>query len=87
MQKTGRKWLSALLPDLKSKGYTTLAVIDPQMHAQEDTRTITSLFDGEIEISEKETAKGLAKILKVRRLFNQRYLEDEQSLTKEKLLP
>jgi KaiC/GvpD/RAD55 family RecA-like ATPase len=82
-----RKWLSALLPDLKSRGFTTLAVIDPQMHQPEEARAITSLFDGEIEITQKETAQGHAKILKVRKLYNQRYLEDELALTKEKLLP
>jgi KaiC/GvpD/RAD55 family RecA-like ATPase len=84
---TTRKWLSALLPDLKSKGFTTLAVIDPQMHPQEEARAIISLFDGEIEITQKETAKGLGNILRVRKLYNQRYLEDELALTKEKLLP
>ncbi len=80
-----RRWLSALLPTLKSKGFTTLAVIDPQMHPQEEARAIVSLFDGEIEITQKETAQGSAKILKVRKLYNQRYLEDELVLTKEKL--
>ena len=84
---TTRKWLSALLPDLKSKGFTTLAVIDPQMHPQEEARVIISLFDGEIGITEKEGAKGLAKILRVRKLYYQRYLEDELALTKEELLP
>jgi tetratricopeptide (TPR) repeat protein/KaiC/GvpD/RAD55 family RecA-like ATPase len=84
---TTRKWLSGLLPDLKSKGFTTLAVIDPQMHPPEEARAIMSLFDGEIEITQKETAKGPAKILGVRKLYNQRYLEHELPLTKEKLLP
>ncbi|MCJ7559601.1 hypothetical protein MUO79_03150, partial [Candidatus Bathyarchaeota archaeon] len=84
---TTRKWLSALLTDLKAKGFTTLAIIDPQMHPQEEARAIISLFDGEIEITQKENAKGLAKILKVKKLVNQRYLEDELALTREKLLP
>jgi tetratricopeptide (TPR) repeat protein/KaiC/GvpD/RAD55 family RecA-like ATPase len=80
-----RKWLSGLLANLKSKGFTTLAVIDPQMHTSEESRAIISLFDGEITISERETARGLEKILKVRKLVNQKYLEDELNLTKEKL--
>ena len=80
-----RKWLSALLPDLKAKGFTTLGVIDPQMHPAEESRAIISLFDGEIAISEKETVKGLEKILRVRKLVNQKYFEDEITLTKEKL--
>jgi tetratricopeptide (TPR) repeat protein/KaiC/GvpD/RAD55 family RecA-like ATPase len=82
-----RKWLSGLLPDLKAKGFTTLAVIDPQMHPPEESRAIISLFDGEIEITEKETAKGVGKFLRVKKLVNQRYLDDELAITKEKLLP
>lgn len=80
-----RKWLSSLLTNLKAKGFTTLAVIDPQMHPPEESRAIISLFEGEIAITEKETARGLEKILRVRKLVNQKYLEDELTLTKEKL--
>jgi KaiC/GvpD/RAD55 family RecA-like ATPase len=80
-----RRWLSALIPTLKSKGFTILAVINPQMHPPEDSQATISLFDGEIEIAQKETVKGIAKSLRVKKLVNQRYLEDELSLTKEKL--
>ena len=76
-----RRWLSALLPTLKSKGFTVLAVINPQMHPPEESQAIRSLFDGEIEVAEK----GLAKILRVKRFANQRYLEEELVLVKEKL--
>jgi len=80
-----RKWLGALLSDLRSKGFTTLAVVNPQMHALEEVQAILGLFEGEIRISEKETAKGTEKVLKVRKLYNQRYLESELILTKERL--
>jgi KaiC/GvpD/RAD55 family RecA-like ATPase/tetratricopeptide (TPR) repeat protein len=75
-----RKWLSTLLPDLKSKGFTTLAVIDPRMHPSEEAQAILALFDGEIRISEKEAAKGLMKTLKILKLHNQNYLKDEVTL-------
>ncbi|MGD0405951.1 MAG: hypothetical protein ABSB10_04795 [Candidatus Bathyarchaeia archaeon] len=80
-----RKWLSGLLPDLKSKGFTTLAVINPEMHPPEEVQAILGLFEGEIRISEKETAKGLEKVLRIKKLYNQRYLENEIVLTREKL--
>ena len=80
-----RKWLGALLSDLRSKGFTTLAVVNPQMHPVEEVQAILGLFEGEIRISEKETAKGTKKVLKVRKLYNQRYLETELILTKERL--
>jgi KaiC/GvpD/RAD55 family RecA-like ATPase len=80
-----RKWLSGLLPDLRARGFTTLAVINPQMHLQEEVQAILGLFEGEIRISEKETDKGLEKLLRIRKLYNQRYLENEITLTREKL--
>ncbi len=80
-----RKWLSGLLPDLKAKGFTTLAVINPQMHPQEEVQAISGLFEGEIRITEREAEKGPEKILRIRKLYNQRYVDTEFMLTKEKL--
>ncbi len=82
---TSRRWLSALLPSLKSKGFTILAVIDPQMHQSEELEAVLSVFDGEIRINEKETNEGIVQILKIRRLYNQEYQENEITITKEKL--
>jgi KaiC/GvpD/RAD55 family RecA-like ATPase/tetratricopeptide (TPR) repeat protein len=80
-----RKWLSGLLSDLKAKGFTTLAVIDPQMHPQEEVQAITGLFEGEIRVYEKETANGAEKVLRIRKLDNQKYVKNELILTTEKL--
>jgi KaiC/GvpD/RAD55 family RecA-like ATPase len=80
-----RKWLSGLLPDLKSKGFTTLAVINPEMHPQEEVQAILGLFEGEIKIIERETDKGSEKILRIRKLYNQKYLDTELVLKKEKM--
>jgi len=77
---TTRRWLSALLPTLKSKGFTIFAIIDPLISPRE-VPAINGLFDGEIEITEK----GLAKTLRVKKLSNQKYLEIELALTREKL--
>jgi KaiC/GvpD/RAD55 family RecA-like ATPase len=82
---TTRKWLSGLLPDLRSKGFTTLAIINPQMHPQEEVHAILGLFDGEIRISERETQMGLEKVLRVRRLYNRQYVENELLVTRQKL--
>jgi KaiC/GvpD/RAD55 family RecA-like ATPase len=82
---TTRKWLSGLLQDLRSKGFTTLAVVNPHMHPQEEVQAILGLFEGEIKVSEKETEKGIEKILRIRKLYNQRYLENELTLTRERL--
>jgi KaiC/GvpD/RAD55 family RecA-like ATPase len=80
-----RKWLSGLLPDLKSRGFTTLAIVNPQMHPTEEVYAILGLFDGEIRITERETAKGLEKVLRIRKLYNQRYVESELIVTRQKI--
>ncbi|NIU39249.1 hypothetical protein GWN65_04575, partial [Candidatus Bathyarchaeota archaeon] len=71
---TTRRWLTGLIPDLRSKGFTTLAVMNPQMHPSEEVHAILGLFEGEINIYEKESEKGLEKFLKIRKMYNQRYL-------------
>jgi tetratricopeptide (TPR) repeat protein len=79
-----RRWLTALMTKLKSEEFTTLAVVDPKMHPSEELYAILGLFEGEINIYEKETEKGVGKFLKIRRMSDQKYLEDELLLTRER---
>jgi tetratricopeptide (TPR) repeat protein/KaiC/GvpD/RAD55 family RecA-like ATPase len=78
-----RRWLTALLTKLKAEDFTTLAVIDPRMHSPEELYAILGLFDGEINIRERETEKGTGRFLKIKKMSNQKYLEDELPLKKE----
>lgn len=78
-----RRWLTELLTQLKSVGFTTLAVIDPQMHPPEQLHAILDLFEGEINIREAETDEGLGRFLKIKRISNQKYLKDEAYLPEE----
>jgi len=80
-----RKWLAALTAELKSMGFTTLAVVDPRMHPPEELYAILGLFEGEIDIRERETEKGTARFLKIRRMSGQEFLEDELLLKKGEL--
>jgi KaiC/GvpD/RAD55 family RecA-like ATPase len=80
-----RRWLTDLIPELKSRGFTTLAVMNPQMHSPQEAHAILGLFEGEINIYEKETEKGLEKFLKIKKMYNKRYLESELPLRKERL--
>lgn len=75
----------ACIPDLRSRGFTSLAIMNPQMHSPEEVQAILGLFEGEINIYEKETERGLEKFLKVKKMYNQRYLENELSLRKDRL--
>lgn len=80
-----RRWLSALIPKLKSRGFTTLAVMDPGMHTPQEARAVLGLFDGEINIYEKETKKGLQRFLKIKKMYNRKYSKSELLLQEEKL--
>lgn len=82
-----RKWMIALITELKSMGFTTLAVIDPQMHPSEELHAILGLFEGEINIYNKEEESGSEKYVKIKKMSNHKYLENELHLKKESLKP
>ncbi len=73
-----RRWLNGLLPELRSKGFTVLAVMDPGMHSQQDVRAVLDLFDGEINIYEKEKVG----FIRIKRMTEQEYSERESRLSK-----
>ena len=77
-----RRWLTELITGLKSRGFTTLAVMNPKMHASEDVHAILDLFEGEINIYERAREE---KFLRIKKMYNQRYLENEMPFKKEKL--
>ncbi len=77
---TTRKWLMELIPKMKAKNFTILAVLNPFMHPKEESHAIVDLFDGHIEMSENEE-EGMS--LKMKKLFNQRYMSKKVSISKE----
>jgi KaiC/GvpD/RAD55 family RecA-like ATPase len=77
-----RRWLTSLITELKSNGFTTLVTLNPQMHPSQELQAILDLFEGEINLYEKETEKGSEKFLKIKRMSNQEYLDDELLLKK-----
>jgi tetratricopeptide (TPR) repeat protein/KaiC/GvpD/RAD55 family RecA-like ATPase len=78
-----RRWLAGLIPELQAEEFTTLALIDPQVHPSEELHAILGLFEGEINIFEKETEKGLERYLKIKKMSNHKYLENELPLKRE----
>jgi hypothetical protein len=79
-----RKWLISLVQELTSKGFTTMAVVNPDISPNE-VPAILNLFDGEIRVTEKETPEGTKQTLKIKKLINQKYSDKEVVLNKEKL--
>jgi predicted transcriptional regulator/KaiC/GvpD/RAD55 family RecA-like ATPase len=80
---TTRRWLAALVPELKTRRFTTLAVMNPYMHSPEEVQAVLGLFEGELDIYDKGEDAG--KCLKVKKLFGQRYLNSPIAITKEEL--
>jgi KaiC/GvpD/RAD55 family RecA-like ATPase len=68
-----RKWVSDIIRKLKANGYTTLAVLDPKLHEPKESQALLSLFDGEIEISEREVEGTTRQLLRVRRMYDTQY--------------
>ncbi len=77
-----RKWLIGLAAELRSRTFTTLAVLNPHMHPQEEVEAVLDLFEGEIEIYEKENRK----LLRIKKMLGQDYLDSEIPLKKERLV-
>ncbi len=80
-----RRWLAGLLPQLKSRGFTTLGVVNPQMHFPPEVHAILGLFEGEITIYEREGERGTEKFLAIKKMANQKYLESQLPLKKKRL--
>lgn len=76
-----RRWLIGLVTELKARGFTTLAIMNPHMHTSEEAQAVLDLFDGEIEIYEKDSKK----LLRVRKMYGQNYISDDLPLNKDRL--
>jgi predicted ATPase/archaellum biogenesis ATPase FlaH len=75
------KWISELTNDLSSKGFTMLAVMDPNMHPPDQANAVINAFDGEISLSQIEDSTECKKTLRVKRLKNQEYLKNSICMT------
>ncbi|MGD9131411.1 MAG: ATPase domain-containing protein [Candidatus Bathyarchaeota archaeon] len=80
--KTAREWISGLITDLGSKGFTLLAVMDPKEHPTDQATTVLNLFDGEIEVTQTEDPLECRKSIRVKKLRNQDYIKNPICLTK-----
>ncbi len=76
-----RRWLIGLTAELKSRGFTTLAVMNPHMHPAEEVQAVLDLFDGEIEVYEKKDQK----FLRIKKMYEQDYIGNELPLRKNTL--
>ena len=64
-----RKWLNELLEKLRSRGITTLAILNSYMHTTEETQAVVDLFDANIEVFEREVEGRLGKFLRIKWVY------------------
>jgi len=74
--KITREWISGLITDLGAKGFTMLAIIDPEMHPSDQSKALLNLFDGEISITQSDDPLDCKKSILVKKLRNQDYIKN-----------
>jgi KaiC/GvpD/RAD55 family RecA-like ATPase len=82
---TTRKWLDDFIGKRKAEGFTVLGTLNPLISSKQDSQTIVDLFDGIIEIYEKELRERARRFLIVKKMYGRRYTETELMLDKDKL--
>ena len=82
---TTRKWAGDILPRLEGWSFTTLGVFNPGLHTPEDVQGLVELFNGYVEIFEKDYAGKARRLIAVRKMANVQYNENELLIDKQQL--
>jgi len=82
---TARKWFTDFLAGRKAEDFIVLAFLNPLVTSKEEIQTLIDVFDGVIEIYEKELSGRLRRFLVIKKMHGQRYSGSEWMLDKDKL--
>lgn len=80
-----RKWLRETVTKFKAKNFTTLGLLNPYMHSKEEVHALLDIFDGQIDLFEKEKEGTPAIFMRVKRMNNAKYSSKEVELIRENL--
>jgi KaiC/GvpD/RAD55 family RecA-like ATPase len=83
---TTRRWLSDFIGRRKAAGFTLVATLDPSIAPKEEFQTIVGLFDGVIEVFERELQERSRRFLVVKKLYGREYSDNELMLDRQQLL-
>jgi len=72
-----RKWLSELLDKFRARDITTLVLLNPFMHSSEEVQAIVDLFNGNIELTEKQVEGQVRKALAIKWMHGVEVAEKE----------
>ena len=79
-----RKWLTETLQRAKALGFTIVATLNPQIHTPSEIQAILEMFDGHVELSEREIEGNMKRVLHIRKMFQWSFLDTEAVLDREK---
>jgi KaiC/GvpD/RAD55 family RecA-like ATPase len=82
---TTRKWVTDLVPRLDNWGFTVLGVFNPGLHSTEEVQGIIELFNGYVQIYEKDFQGKSRKVITVRKMANLQYNDAELIVERERL--
>jgi KaiC/GvpD/RAD55 family RecA-like ATPase len=82
---TTLRWLSDLIAKRKTEKFTILATLNPLSAPKEETQPIIDLFDGVIQIYEKELAERTRRFIVIKKMRGRRYIETDLMLDRNKL--
>jgi KaiC/GvpD/RAD55 family RecA-like ATPase len=71
-----RQWLLDFISRMKSKSVTMFAIVNSQMHSNEDLESVVGLFDGQISLWEETRAGTAQKLIRVRRMYRESYSDE-----------
>jgi KaiC/GvpD/RAD55 family RecA-like ATPase len=80
-----RKWLMDILARAKASRMTTLATLNTRMHPADEAHTVIELFDGHIELQEEDVVTRGAKMIRVKKLGGQKFVEKDLLVEKENI--
>ncbi len=80
-----KNWFSDFVARCKAEGFTVLAILNPLVASSEEIQILGDLFDGVIEIYEKEFKERPRRFLAIKKMDEQRYSQSELMLDRDKL--
>ena len=80
-----RRWLTEFVGKRKAEDFTIIATLNPLSIPKEETESVIDSFDGVIEIFEKPVLERARRFLIIKKMYGQRYSEDEMLVDKDKL--
>jgi KaiC/GvpD/RAD55 family RecA-like ATPase len=70
----------------KNFGFTVLATLNSQIHSPSNLQAVIELFDGHIEIIERDIDDTPKRIIRVRKMQRRKFLETEAVLSRDRLI-